>query len=129
MQPQDRVSPRGLFMHVLPRIPHGRSSGSVKLHSWVTTLGQQGTEPDLRIYAVVHRCERIRAVLRTRPQGSLRSRQFQPVGSVLGQQGTELFRGCRGNERGRKYNPQLCEKRNEHNLSCAALRLELRLAA
>src|SRR4029453_9545782 len=44
-------------MHVLPRIPHGRSSGAVKLHSWVTTLGQQGTEPDLRIYAVVHRCE------------------------------------------------------------------------
>jgi hypothetical protein len=53
-------------MHVLPRIPHGRSSGAVKLHSWVTTLGQQGTEPDLRIYAVVHRCERIRAILQTR---------------------------------------------------------------
>ena len=44
-------------MHVLPRIPHGRSSGSVKLHSRVITLGQQGTEPDLRIYAVVHRYE------------------------------------------------------------------------
>src|SRR5829696_3839672 len=41
----------------LRRIHHGRTSGSLKLHSWVTTLGQQGTEPDLRIYAVVHRCE------------------------------------------------------------------------
>src|SRR5215211_8336904 len=26
------------------RIHHRRTSGSVKLHSWVTTLGQQGTE-------------------------------------------------------------------------------------
>ena len=34
-----------------------RTSGSVQLHYWVTTLGQQGTEPDLRIYAVVHRCQ------------------------------------------------------------------------
>src|ERR671910_3664262 len=39
------------------RTHHRRTSGSVKLHSWVTTLGQQGTEPDLRTYAVVHRCE------------------------------------------------------------------------
>src|SRR5215208_4250189 len=39
------------------RTHHRRISGSVKLHSWVTTLGQQGTEPDLRIYAVVHRRE------------------------------------------------------------------------
>jgi hypothetical protein len=39
------------------RQPRKRTSGSVKLHSWVTTLGQQGTEPDLRVYAVVHRCE------------------------------------------------------------------------
>ena len=29
----------------------------MKLHSLVTTLGQQDTESDLRIYAVVHRCE------------------------------------------------------------------------
>src|SRR5215208_4947047 len=36
---------------------HAPTSGSVKLHSWVTTLGQQGTEPYLRIYAVVHRRE------------------------------------------------------------------------
>ena len=41
------------------RVHHGRTSGPVKLHSWVTTLGQQGTEPDLRIYAGVHRCEGI----------------------------------------------------------------------
>src|SRR5215208_1459250 len=26
------------------RVHHGQPSGSVKLHSWVTTLGQQGTE-------------------------------------------------------------------------------------
>src|SRR5215210_7493340 len=26
------------------RIHHGRNSDSVKLHSWLTTLGQQGTE-------------------------------------------------------------------------------------
>jgi hypothetical protein len=26
------------------RIHHGRTSGSVKVHCWVTTLGQQGTE-------------------------------------------------------------------------------------
>src|ERR687890_828697 len=39
------------------RTHHRRISGSVRLHSWVTTLGQQGTEPDLRIYAVVHRCQ------------------------------------------------------------------------
>jgi hypothetical protein len=36
----------------------GQILGSVKVHPWVITLGQQGTEPDLRIYAVVHRCER-----------------------------------------------------------------------
>jgi len=45
------------------RTRHRRTSGAVKLHSWVTALGQQGTEPDLRIYAVVHRCEGIHAVL------------------------------------------------------------------
>jgi len=38
------------------REPRKRTSGSVKLHSWVT-LGQQGAEPDLRVYAVAHRCE------------------------------------------------------------------------
>jgi hypothetical protein len=26
------------------RIHHGRTSGSVKVHSWVTTLSQQGKE-------------------------------------------------------------------------------------
>src|SRR5919107_2173462 len=75
MQPQDRVSPRGLFMHVLPRMPHGRSSGSVKLHSWVTTLGQQGTEPDLRVYAVPHRCEVVVLAFAALGEGSI-SRPF-----------------------------------------------------
>jgi hypothetical protein len=28
------------------RTRHRRTSGSVKLHSWVTTLGQQGTEAE-----------------------------------------------------------------------------------
>jgi hypothetical protein len=48
--------PRTLFMRS-SRTASGRTSGSVKLHSSITALGQQGTEPDLRIYAVVHRCE------------------------------------------------------------------------
>src|SRR5215204_7483977 len=74
----------------LRRISHRRPSGSVKLHSWITVLGQQGAEPDLRMYAVVHRCERICAILQTRPQGSLCSNQFQPLGSVFGQEGVEL---------------------------------------
>jgi hypothetical protein len=38
-------------------------------------LGQQGSKREpLRAYAVVHRCQRIRAILQTRPQHSLRSR-------------------------------------------------------
>src|SRR5215218_8451758 len=28
------------------RIHHGRTSGSVKLHSWISALGQQGTEAE-----------------------------------------------------------------------------------
>src|SRR5919107_1497833 len=28
------------------RIYHGRTSGSVKVHSWITVLGQQGTEAE-----------------------------------------------------------------------------------
>jgi hypothetical protein len=52
-------------------------------------MDQQGTEPDLRIYAVVHRCERIHAILQTGPQSSLRSCQFQALGTALGQFGTE----------------------------------------
>ena len=59
-------------------------------------LGQQGAEPDLRIYAVVPRCERIQAILQLRPWGSLRSRQFQPPGAALGQQGTEAEPGRLG---------------------------------
>src|SRR3712207_1516071 len=37
------------------RVHHGRTSGSVELHSWVATLGQQGTEPWLRV-CVVSKC-------------------------------------------------------------------------
>src|SRR5215208_4245757 len=73
------------------RKPHRRTSGSVKLHSWVTALGQQGTEPDLRIYAVAHRCERIRAILQTHPQGTLRSRQFYSLGATLSQQSAKAY--------------------------------------
>src|SRR5918993_4450807 len=54
---------------------HGRTSGSVKLHSWVTTLGQQGTEPDLRMYAVVHRCEVVVLTFAALGEGSI-SRPF-----------------------------------------------------
>jgi hypothetical protein len=35
-----------------------------------------------RVYAVELRCERVRAILQTRPQGTLRSHRFQPLGTV-----------------------------------------------
>jgi hypothetical protein len=46
-----------------------------------------------QVFVVEHRCERIRAILQTRPQGTLGSRQFQPLGAALGQQGTEADTG------------------------------------
>jgi hypothetical protein len=44
-------------------------------------LGQRGAKPDLQRFAVSHGCQRIRAILQTRPQHSLRSYQFQPLGT------------------------------------------------
>src|SRR5919107_5570397 len=55
-------------------------------------LVQQDAEREaIQGFAVLHRRKRIRAVLQTRPQGSLRARQFQQLGSIFGQQGTEPF--------------------------------------
>ena len=34
------------FQHEVCRTPHGQSSGTVKLHSWISALGQQGTEAE-----------------------------------------------------------------------------------
>ena len=53
--------------------------------------GYQSTELQASgLFVVAHRRERIRAVLRTRPHGSLRSRQFQPLGATFSQQGTNI---------------------------------------
>ena len=84
----------------------------VSTTSRLSTLGYQGAECDATEgLAVVHRCERIRAILQTRPQRilsapAISSRSALPSGSTA----RNLFRGCRGNERGRNYNPQPCEK-------------------
>jgi hypothetical protein len=42
-----------------------------------------------RTFAVAHRRERIHANLQTRPQDSLRPRQFQPLGAAYRQQDKE----------------------------------------
>jgi predicted molibdopterin-dependent oxidoreductase YjgC len=52
--------------------------------------------------------------------GQLFLEEFYTLGVISAAR--SLFRGCRGNERGRKYNPRPCEKRSVYNLSCAAVR-------
>jgi hypothetical protein len=44
----------------------------------------------IHAFAVLHRCQRIRAVLQTRPRGSLRSGQFYPLGTAFCERGAKL---------------------------------------
>src|SRR5215207_6550840 len=54
-----------------------------------TARRQLGAEREpFRVIAVEHRRERIRAILQTRPQGYLCSRQLQPLGAALSQHGS-----------------------------------------
>src|SRR5215211_6319856 len=58
-------------------------------------LGDQSAELQAcRVFAVEHRCERIRAIVETCPQGSLCSRQFQPLGTTLGQKCAKAYAEC-----------------------------------
>jgi hypothetical protein len=60
-----------------------------------TARRQLGAEHEpLRVFAVEHRRERIRAILQTHPQGSLRSRQFYSLGAALSQQSAEAHAEC-----------------------------------
>ena len=62
---------------------------------------EQGTEhKPLLAFALLHRRERICAILQTRPQGSLCSNQFQPLGAIFGKQGAKPWlRVCVVSER------------------------------
>ena len=54
-----------------------------------TSLDMAMKANDLAVLAVLHGCQRIYAILPTRSGGTLRSRHFQPLDTVLGKQGTE----------------------------------------
>ena len=72
--------------------------GAVPFNKWYSSsnqlqaldaVGYEGAEPDLQRFAVAHGRKRIRAIVQTRPQGSLRSRQFQPLGATSGKHGAQ----------------------------------------
>jgi hypothetical protein len=64
-------------------------------------LGQQGSKREpLQAYAVVHRRERIHAIVQTRPQSSLRSRRFQLLSAAFSEHGAKPWlRACVVSER------------------------------